>query len=592
MGWFNKNNKAEIKIKKSEDTEKFISPNFCFKIGGEAGFGIMSAGVTFSKIASRSGYYIFDYAEYPSIIRGGHNVMQTSISSEPIRSQLRHTDLLVALNQETIDLHKDELLENSGIIFDNEKDMKLEGIPKGVSEFGIPINKIARDIGGSEIMRNTAALGAVMAVLGGKIGHLKDLITEEFSNKKPEIIEKNHLVCQAGYDYALEHYKDKVKNVLKQKPKLPSQIVISGSEAVALGALTAGLQFVAIYPMTPISGILHALALYQEEYKFIYKQPEDEICAVNMAIGASFAGARAMTATSGGGFCLMAEGYGLAGISETPIVIIEGMRGGPATGLPTWTEQGDLRFVLHAHQSEFPRIVLAAGDIEEAYHFTAKAFNLADKYQTPVVVLTDKQINESHMGVKAFNTSDYNIDRGKMFLTKDENYKRYELTSDGISPRSIPGVGNHFVANSDEHTEIGYSDEEAKNRLEQMNKRMSKLDTCAKMDMEKPVLYGPNKADITIVSWGSNKGAILDAIKEFNNVNFLHITWMNPFPSEVVGNILSSAKFVLNIECNYTGQMASLIKEKTGYEVNESFLKIDGRPIYAEEIVEKIRKLL
>ena len=400
------------------------------------------------------------------------------------------------------------------------------------------------------------------------------------------------MVCQAGYDYALEHYKDKVKNVLKQKPKLPSQIVISGSEAVALGALTAGLQFVAIYPMTPISGILHALALYQEEYKFIYKQPEDEICAVNMAIGASFAGARAMTATSGGGFCLMAEGYGLAGISETPIVIIEGMRGGPATGLPTWTEQGDLRFVLHAHQSEFPRIVLAAGDIEEAYHFTAKAFNLADKYQTPVVVLTDKQINESHMGVKAFNTSDYNIDRGKMFLTKDENYKRYELTSDGISPRSIPGVGNHFVANSDEHTEIGYSDEEAKNRLEQMNKRMSKLDTCAKMDMEKPVLYGPNKADITIVSWGSNKGAILDAIKEFNNVNFLHITWMNPFPSEVVGNILSSAKFVLNIECNYTGQMASLIKEKTGYEVNESFLKIDGRPIYAEEIVEKIRKLL
>lgn len=583
--------KKKINQDKKNELKK-VNRIFCFKIGGEAGYGIMSVGLTLSKIASRSGYHIFDYAEYPSIIRGGHNVMQTTISTEPVRSQLRHTDFLVALNQETIDLHKDELKDGSGVVFDNEKDIKLNDLPRGVSEFGVPINKIARDVGGSEIMRNTAALGAVMALLGGKIQHLKDLIKEEFSDKKPEIVQKNHLVCQAGYDYAIEHYKKDVKNILNQKTKVESKIVVNGNEAIALGAISAGVQFATIYPMTPVSGILHTLAPYQEEYGYIYKQPEDEICAINMAIGASFAGARSMTATSGGGFCLMSEGYGLAGMTETPLVIIEGMRGAPATGLPTWTEQGDLRFVLHAHQGEFPRIVIAPGDIEEAYHLTMKAFNVADKYQTPVVVLVDKQICESHMGLKPFSSSDYKISRGKMVLKRESNYQRYELTHDGTSPRSIPGVGNHFIANSDEHTEIGYSNEESENRLEQMEKRMTKLQTCADLDMDQPRLYGPADAELTIVSWGSNKGAILDAMREFDNVNFLHITWINPFPSETVKKILTESKFVLNIECNYSGQMAGLIKERTGFEVNESMLKFNGRPFFSEEIIEKIREVV
>ncbi|OGH76755.1 MAG: hypothetical protein A2301_01935 [Candidatus Magasanikbacteria bacterium RIFOXYB2_FULL_40_13] len=575
--------------KKRNEEKK--SSAFSFKIGGEAGYGIMSVGITFSKIASRSGYYVFDYAEYPSIVRGGHNVMQTTFSDKPTRSQLAHTDLLVALNQETIDLHKNELRDGSGVVFDNETDMNLADVPDGVSKFGVPINKIARDVGGSEIMRNTAALGAVMALLGGKMQHLKDLIAEEFSDKKPEITEKNHLVCQAGYDYALGHYKNEIKNVLSQRPNKLEQIVVNGNEAIGLGAIAAGMQFAAIYPMTPVSGVLHTLAPLQEKFNFIYKQPEDEISAINMAIGASFAGARAMTGTSGGGFCLMSEAYGLAGLTETPLVIIEGMRGGPATGLPTWTEQGDLRFVLHAHQGDFPRIVLAAGDVEEAYYMTMKAFNIAEKYQTPVILLVDKQICESHLGVKPFEFKDYKINRGKMVWEKQNDYKRYELTHDGVSPRSIPGVGNHFVANSDEHNEYGYSNEEAENRTEQMKKRMTKLETCAELDMEKPKLYGPPKARITIVSWGSNKGAILDAMEEFDDVNFLHINWISPFPALEVKKILCSANFVLNVECNYTAQMAGLIKEKTGVEVSDNLLKFNGRPFFSEEIIDKIKNI-
>src|SRR3989339_299405 len=575
--------------KKRNEEKK--SSAFSFKIGGEAGYGIMSVGITFSKIASRSGYYVFDYAEYPSIVRGGHNVMQTTLADKPVRSQLAHTDLLVALNQETIDLHKNELRDGSGVVFDNETDMNLADVPDGVSKFGVPINKIARDVGGSEIMRNTAALGAVMALLGGKMQHLKDLIAEEFSDKKPEITEKNHLVCQAGYDYALGHYKNEIKNVLSQRPNKLEQIVVNGNEAIGLGAIAAGMQFAAIYPMTPVSGVLHTLAPLQEKFNFIYKQPEDEISAINMAIGASFAGARAMTGTSGGGFCLMSEAYGLAGLTETPLVIIEGMRGGPATGLPTWTEQGDLRFVLHAHQGDFPRIVLAAGDVEEAYYMTMKAFNIAEKYQTPVILLVDKQICESHLGVKPFEFKDYKINRGKMVWEKQNDYKRYELTHDGVSPRSIPGVGNHFVANSDEHNEYGYSNEEAENRTEQMKKRMTKLETCAELDMEKPKLYGPPKARITIVSWGSNKGAILDAMEEFDDVNFLHINWISPFPALEVKKILCSANFVLNVECNYTAQMAGLIKEKTGVEVSDNLLKFNGRPVFSEEIIDKIKNI-
>lgn len=565
---------------------------FTFKIGGEAGFGIMSSGSGFAKLATRSGYYIFDYAEYPSIIRGGHNVMQVTVSDEPVGAPYQSTDLLVALNQETLDLHAGELKAGAGVIYDAEKCVLPAATPQGVNVFAVPMNRMGKEIGNSFLLRNTAALGAAVALLGGEIKILKDLLTEEFSQRHPELVASNHNVAQAGYDYILEHYGEKIKNTLKRRSKISAQIVVSGNDALSLGAIVAGLQFAAIYPMTPISNILHTLAPLQEKYGFIYKQPEDEIAAVNMAIGASFAGARAMVATAGGGFCLMAEGYGLAGMTETPLVIIEGMRGGPATGLPTWTEQGDLRFVLHAHQGEFPRIVLAAGDVNEAFNLITQAFNLADKYQTPVVVMVDKNLCESHQSVPPFDCADYEIDRGKFTDKQQPDYARYALAADGVSLRSVPGVGNAVVANSDEHDAMGYSSEEADNRTKQMEKRMKKLATCAKNDMPTPKIIGPKNADLTILSWGSNKGAILEAMKNFSNVNFLHLTWMNPFPTKEVKNILEKSRRVLNIECGYGAQLAGLVKQQTGYEITNHLLKYDGRPFYPEEIIAQIKKAL
>jgi len=561
----------------------------------------MSTGLLFSKFAARTGLHVFDYIEYPSIVRGGHNVMQTTVGKEPVRSPLKITDLLVALNQETIDLHKDELTEGAGVIYDEEKGIDVSKINQDIEKFPIPFNSLAVKIGGSEIMRNTVVFGAVVALLGGDLKEAKQIVGEQFAGKDDDIIEKNKACVEVGFNYVQDHYQENILEIVQDQNKRLPKIVVTANEAVALGAMASGLQFASIYPMTPTSNILHTLAPYQKELGFIYQQPEDEIAAIHQAIGAAFAGARAMVATSGGGFCLMTEGYGLAGMTETPLVIIEGQRGGPATGLPTWTAQGDLRFVLHAHQGDFPRIVLAPGDAEEAFHMTMQAFNLSEKYQTPVVVLLDKHLCESHQSFSPFDYKEFKIDRGKFVAKIDKGYQRYALTPDGISPRSIPGLGDHVLANSDEHNEAGYSNEEAGNRRQQMEKRMQKLETCAAEDLPQPSLYGPKDADITIVSWGSNKGAVLDALEELNNssakskrglVNFLHLTWLSPFPAEHVKKILSRADYLINMECNFSGQLGGLIKEKTGIVIDENFLKYDGRPFYPEEIVKKIKTLL
>ncbi len=415
---------------------------FSIKIGGEAGQGIKSAGLTLAKFATRAGLYVYDYIEYPSLIRGGHNVMQINISTEPVTGPYTKCDLLIALNQETIDKHFDELTVNAGVLFDVDKKYDLSKLTKKVNLFPVPLAKLANEAGGTDLHSNTVALGTTVGMLGGDIKGLKDLIDESFGHKSDGVQESNIKALQLGYSFALEHLPNTLEPILKSSNSTASvipQILVNGNEACALGAVSAGLDFAAIYPMSPISGILAVLAANQEKYGYIYKQPEDELSAINMAIGAAFGGARALTATSGGGFCLMTEGYGLAGMTETPLVIIEGMRGGPATGLPTWSEQGDLRMVLHAHQGDLPRIVLAAGDAKEAFELTAQAFNLADIYQTPVVVLLDKNICDNDQNFQTFDTSSYRIDRGKLINGLDPNYQRYKIESDGISPRACAG---------------------------------------------------------------------------------------------------------------------------------------------------------
>lgn len=565
---------------------------FSIKLGGQAGQGVKVTGQMLSKVATRSGYHIYTYTEYPSLIRGGHNVMQVLISTEEVGAPIKRTDLLIALNQETIDRHFNSLHGGSGILFDEEKKMDTSRVPEGVNYYPVPLSKLANDAGGKEILINTVAAGATTALLDGNLDFVKDLITESFGGKGGEIVDINHKAAQLGYDYAKEHFADKIKGVLKPIQNAATKMILNGDEAAALGAISAGLQFAAIYPMTPITNILSVLAEHQEDFGYIYKQPEDEISAINMSVGAAYAGARAMTATSGGGFCLMTEGYGLAGMTEVPIVIIEGMRTGPATGLPTWTEQGDLRFILHAHQSDFPRIVLAAGDAKEAFYLTMQAFNLAEKYQTPVVVIVDKDLCEDDQSYEYFDCQNYEVNRGKYTTDKVGDFKRYELSEDGISTRTIPGVGNYFITNSDEHDEYGFDTEEIQNRIDQMQKRMRKLDTCALQDMQAPQLYGPEDAELTIVSWGSNKGSILQALHDLPNVNFLHITWLNPFPDQAVRQVLLRAKYLIDIECNYSGQLAALIREKTGIVILDKLLKYDGRPIFPEDIIQKVKGIM
>jgi len=562
------------------------------KIGGQAGQGVKTSGIYFSKIASRSGYNIYNYIEYPSLIKGGHNVIQTTFSVDDVFSQIKEVNFLIALDQNTIEVHKDELISGAGVLYENEGKIDASSVGDKCKLFPVPLHKIAQEVGGAEIVANTVAMGATVYLMGGNLQHLLDLIHEDFSKSKPELVTINQKAAQAGFDYAKTNFPDGFDKLLAQVANTTPKILLNGNESVGLGAIAAGLQFISMYPMSPVSNLLNFLAENQKKYGYIVKQVEDEISAINMSIGASYAGARSMTSTSGGGFCLMTEGYGLAGMTEVPLVIVEGMRGGPATGLPTWSEQGDLRFVLHASQGEFPRIVLAAGDAKEAFYLTMVAFNLSEKYQTPVVVLIDKNICDHDQTFQVFDYSAYQVNRGKLVLDKLDEYNRYALTSDGVSPRTVPGSGNYFITNSDEHDEEGFDSEEISHRNSQMSKRLSKLSTCAQVDMPKPLIFGPESADITIVSWGSTKGPILESLKNFNNVNYLHLNWISPFPVEQVKDILTKSKYLLDIECNSSAQLAGLIKEHTGIDILDRLLKNDGRPFYPEEISAKINSIL
>ena len=571
---------------------KAMTRQFNFKIGGEAGFGIMVTGLIFAKTAVRSGYHIFDYIEYPSLIRGGHNTYQVTVGREPVFASPDKVDLLIALNQKASRFHAKQLSSGSGIIFDN-KEFALKGpvLRKAKKLYPIPLMLLAKKAGGTELMRNSVALGAGLALLGGDLEVLKEVIKDTFADKKEAIVKINLQAASLGFEYARDSFSPWGK-VLTKRKALEKQLVLTGNEAISLGAIAGGMKFFAAYPMTPASSILHLLAERAKDYHFLVKHAEDEIAVVNMALGAAFAGARSMVATSGGGFSLMSEGLGLAGITETGIVVVNAQRPGPATGMPTWTEQGDLRFMLHASQGEFPRIVLAPGDVEEAFYLTAQAFNLAEKFQTPVIILSDKFLSESHQSTPPFDGEKIKIERGKLVKGTDD-YRRYQLTADGVSPRALPGEEKGLsLVNSYEHDEAGYSTEESRLREKMVEKRAQKLKT-ALVDLPQPQLEGEAEANLTLIGWGSTKGPIREALKQTANlkINHLHLSWLSPFPAETVKKILTQANQTLIIENNHDGQLSGLIREQTGLEIENKLLKYDGRPFYPEEIVKKIKDI-
>lgn len=576
-----------------------MEKQFNFKIGGEAGFGIMVTGLIFSKTACRLGYQIFDYIEYPSLIRGGQNTYQVTWGKEEVSASPNKVDLLVALNEETSKLYAKELNKGAGIIFDN-KEFALKGtiLRQADKLYPVPLMLLAKKAGGTELMRNSVALGATLALLGGELSVLVGVIKDTFADKSKEIIKINVKAASLGFDFAKKNFKPWGRILVRKKAD--RRMVLTGNEAISLGAIAGGLKFFASYPMTPASSILHFLAGKAKEYGFIVKHAEDEISVMNMAIGASLAGARSMVATSGGGFSLMVEGLGLAGMTETGVVVVNAQRPGPATGMPTWTEQGDLRFMLHAAQGEFPRFVLAPGDVPEAFYLTAEALNLAEKYQTPVVILADKFLSESHKSVEPFDINKVRIERGKLLIEQESGrageYKRYQSTADGISPRAFPGEEKGVsLVNSYEHDEYGYSTEDSRMRTKMVEKRAKKLAT-ALADMPRPVLFGSEETELTLIGWGSTKGPIREAIRFLTNqgikVNHLHLNWISPFPVKEVSQILEKARKTLMIENNHNAQGAGWIREQTGIEIKNRLLKYDGRPFYPEEIVGKVKEMI
>jgi 2-oxoglutarate/2-oxoacid ferredoxin oxidoreductase subunit alpha len=564
--------------------------DFNFIVGGEAGQGVQSVGLLLAKVFARGGYHIFADQDYESRVRGGHNFFRVRLSDGKVGAIAEDVDILIALNLDSIELHQPKMTAQGIIIFDGEKIKEVSG---DGSLLSVPLEKLAQERAGDKLMANTVALGAALSVANYGLNLLDTVLVDRFG--KGEVADKNIAAARAGYDYVQSEHKGNFRSI--RPLSKPDKMLLTGNDTISLGAIAAGCKFMAAYPMTPASSIMEYMAAKSKDFDLIMVHAEDEIAAINMAIGAAYAGVRAMTATSGSGLCLMVEGIGLSGITETPIVIIDGQRPGPAVGLPTRTEQGDLQFVLHAHHGDFPRAVLAPATIEDAFWTTVKAFNWAEKYQLPVLILTDQHLASSYATIDRLDLSEVTIDRGLLFSENKNNhpdYMRHKVTKSGISPRAFPGLGKALVVtDSDEHDEEGHLTEDAGERTAQVQKRLRKLLQLGK-ETSTPQKYSSRMAETTLIGWGSTYGAIHEAVdilrKENASVNMLHLNELCPFPARAVADAINRARHSYVIENNATGQLARLINAETGYDVSGRILKFDGRPFTSAYIAEAVRK--
>ena len=565
--------------------------DFNFMIGGEAGQGVQSVGFLLAKAFACGGYHIFADQDYESRVRGGHNFFRVRVSNDRVGAIAEDVDVLIALDADSIRLHKAEMASPGIIIFDGENIKGVSG--NSGSLLSVPLDRMAEEKAGDKLMLNTVALGAALAAVSYDLDTLNTVLTDHFGSG--EVGSRNVAAAKAGYDYVRSERKGKFGKI---KPlSQPKRMLLTGNEAISLGAIAAGCKFMAAYPMTPASSIMEYLAAKSKEFDLVMVHAEDEIAAINMAIGAAYAGVRAMTATSGSGLCLMVEGIGLAGITETPLVIIDAQRPGPAVGLPTRTEQGDLQFVLHAHHGDFARAVLAPATVEDAFWTTVKAFNWADRYQLPVIILTDQHLASSHATVDPLDLSQVKIDRGVLFSEKENDplkYMRHKVTKSGVSPRAFPGLGKALVVTDcDEHDEEGHLTEDAAQRTAQVQKRLRKISPLNK-EIGTLRKHGSREPETTLIGWGSSYGAVHEAVdilrKEGASVNMLHLNELWPFPTKAVVDAVGSARNSYVVENNATGQLAQLIKTQTGYDVTGRILKFDGRPFTPAYIAEAVRK--
>jgi len=552
--------------------------NFAIKLSGPAGAGMMQAGEILSKALNRLDFYTLMYPEYPSRIRGGDNNVLVVFSSEKYIAPVEKIDLLLAFGKENFRRHEEEVEPAFAEASSDAKALADKSAGKGGYEGKeIGLARIAEELG-NPLVANTAGLGFIFAVLGFELKVLEEQIKEEFKEKEG-ILKLNLEAARRGWE--LGQGKGEAASLGKVRGIGKNILNYSGNEALVEGILGADCGFAAIYPMTPINSILTMLA----KSKIQLFRPEDEIAGIMAAIGASYAGKRAMVATSGGGFSLMIEGMGMAGTAEIPIVIIVGQRTGPSTGMATFSSQADLNFAIFGGHGEFPRIVLSPGDLKEAYFLGAEAFNLAEHYQVPVILLTDKYLAESRFsadeGELKVSPASAEATAGKQVSQVPEHYKRYRFTESGISPRAFPGQ-TAFLTNSYEHDEYGFSSDDAENRKKMMKKRMRKLSGLEGGYGR----YGENGAKTTLVGWGSTKEIILDFLKDHKEFNYLHIWRPWPFPKEAE-EILKKSKRIVCVEGNFSGQMADMI-ERLIFRKVERILKDDGRPFFKGELREKI----
>ncbi|MCY0876679.1 MAG: 2-oxoacid:acceptor oxidoreductase subunit alpha [Firmicutes bacterium] len=568
-----------------------------WKVGGEQGAGIDSTGEIFAWTMHRLGYYVFAYRHFMSRIKGGHTNYKIRVADEMISHHGDELHLLVAFDQETVSVNWHEMVDGGVVISDGP--MKAVD-DRPVHLYEIPLTSLAKEAG-SAIMKNMVAVGVTAAIIGLRPEDFLTVIEDRFAKKGQEIVDSNLNAVRKGYDYYNEHFTTRL--TLPVAPPLsPNHLYISGNEAIALGALAAGCRVLAQYPITPATEVMYSLVKYLPEYGGIVVQAEDEISAVNMAIGANYGGTRSMTCTSGPGFSLMMEALGLAGMSETPLVIVDVQRSGPSTGLPTKTEQSDLYEALYGSHGEFPRIVLAPTTVEECFSYMVEAFNLAEKYQCPVIVASDLYMGMSKGSSDLLDPGIVKIERGKI-VTEDQlqgvvrgQFRRYEVTEDGISPRAIPGQkGGRFIALGNEHDELGFEMEDQTMRRLQMDKRARKLAAFA--ELEGVAAVGTYDAELTLIGFGSTKGVIREAqealLAQGLHVTHVQLSVLAPFPTDSLRPFVQGARALLVVEVNSQGQLASQIKLHLGcHDKIESCLKYDGDPLLVSEIVKRAKEVM
>lgn len=563
-----------------------FSGDISIVLGGAAGQGIQTVEALLVEVLRREGYFVFASKEYMSRIRGGSNSTEIRITSKPRRAFVKKIDLLFVLDKGALDHLAPRISRQTIVVGEKSKVCDID-----CRVIDVPFTRFVQELG-HPIYTSTLAVGVVLGMLKADERPFHEYLRMRFARKGEEVVHKNIEAAKMGYIHGTHiGFVEGVEIVLPRKTSRKEVLLLSGGDALGLGTLTAGCNFVSSYPMSPGTTLLTFLAEHAKEMRMVIDQAEDEIAAINMAIGAWYAGARAIVTTAGGGFSLMTEGVSLAGMIETPVVIHIGMRPGPATGLPTRTEQGDLNLALYAGAGEFPRAIFAPGTLSEIYEAAQQAFMIADKYQVPVILLTDQFLLDGITTVAKHDLKQLSVEN---YITQTTSeYQRYQLSKDGISPRGVPGYGTGLVGvDSDEHDEAAHITESAAIRLVQHEKRLSKLKGLRSEALLPVVVGNIKKAQYIAVTWGSNFGVIEEALDRMQETAFAHVHFPQVYPLPESGKKLFSAnKKVVVIENNATGQFADLLEREYDITVKERILQYDGNPFSVEDVTKKLNSL-